>query len=323
MSRGNLKRAAGLAAAATIALALVVAAAAQTARTVKIVVPYPPASGPDILSRLMAEQIGKMHGATVLIENRPGGGTMIGTEAAARAAPDGGTVLLVANSFVVNPALKPQSYDVATSFDPVCYLAATPMVLVVQGTSPYKTLADLIAAARAKPGALSLGAASASSLHVAFEVIKRSANINMTFVPFPGTAPAINTLLGGHVTAVFADYPTVVGHLQSGALRGLVTASAKRNPALPDVPTFAEAGVVAYDADIFYGIVAPAKTPPETIKQLSGWFSGALKAPEVQPRLAQQGLFPVGMCGVPFSDFMRRMVDDYTRIIRESGMKLN
>lgn len=323
MSRGNLRGAAALAAAGAIALALVAAAAAQTARTVKIVVPYPPASGPDILSRLMAEQIGKMHGATVLIENRPGGGTVIGTEAVARAAPDGGTVLLVANSFVVNPALKPQSYDVATSFDPVCYLAATPMVLVVQAASPYKTLDDLIAAARAKPGGLSLGAAPASSLHVAFEVIKRAANINMTFVPFPGTAPAINTLLGGHVTAVFADYPTVVGHIKSGTLRGLVTASAKRNPALADVPTFAEAGVGSYDADIFYGIVAPAKTPPDATRQLSGWFDAALKAPEVQPRLAQQGLFPVGMCGAAFGDFMRRQVDDYARIIRESGIKAN
>ena len=138
-------------------------------------------------------------------------------------------------------------------------------------------------------------------------MIKRSAKINMTFVPFPGTAPAINTLMGGHVTAVFADYPTVVRHiLKSGTLRGLVTASAKRNPALPDVPTFAEAGIATYDADIFYGIVAPAKTPPEALKQLSGWFSAALKAPEVQPRLAQQGLFPVGMCGAPFGDFMRR-----------------
>jgi tripartite-type tricarboxylate transporter receptor subunit TctC len=143
----------------------------------------------------------------------------------------------------------------------------------------------------------------------------------MTFVPFPGTGPAVNTLMGGHVTAVFADYPTVVGHLQNGTLRGLVTASAKRNPALPDVPIFAEAGVTAYDADIFYGIVAPTKTPPEALNQLSGWFGAALKAPEVQPRLAQQGLFPVGMCGAPFGDFMHRLTGDYARIIRESGIK--
>jgi tripartite-type tricarboxylate transporter receptor subunit TctC len=330
MRRGNIKAmkvAACLAAAGVVVTALAWTAAfdarAQAPKNFKIVVPYPPASGPDILSRLMAEQIGKMQGATVVIENRPGGGTMIGTEAAARAAPDGGTVLLVANSFVVNPALKPQPYDVNGSFDPVCYLAATPMVLVVQGSSPYKSLDDLLKAAREKPGALSLGAAPASSLHVAFEVIKRAADINMTFVPFPGTAPAINTLLGGHLTAVFADYPTVVGHLKSGTLRGLVTASAKRIPDLPDVPTFAEAKVTAYDADIFYGIVAPAKTPPEALKQLASWFGAALKAPEVQPRLAQQGLFPVGMCGAPFGEFMRRLTAEYAKIIRESGIKAN
>jgi tripartite-type tricarboxylate transporter receptor subunit TctC len=323
MRRATRKRASCLAVAISAVLALTADAPAQTTRVVRIVVPYTPASGPDILSRLMAEQIGKMQSATVLIENRPGGGTMIGTEAAARAAPDGGTVLLVANSFVISPALKQQSYDITTSFDPVCHLASTPMVLVVQSSSPYKSLDDLLAAARANPGALSLGAASASSLQVAFEVIKRSANINMTFVPFPGTAPAINTLLGGHVTAVFADYPTVVGHLKSGTLRSLVTASAQRNPALPDVPTFAQAGIAAYDADIFYGIVAPAKTPPETLNQLSTWFGAALKAPEVQPKLAQQGLFPVGICGTPFGAFMRRQVEEYTRVIRETGIKAN
>jgi tripartite-type tricarboxylate transporter receptor subunit TctC len=290
-------------------------------RTVKIVVPYAPGSGPDFLSRLMAEQIGRMQGATVVIENRPGGGTLIGTEAVARAAPDGNTVLLVANSFVVNPALKPVSYDVTGSFDPVCYLAATPMVLVVQGSSPHKTLNDLLAAARGRPGDLTLGAAPSSSLHMAFEVLKRSAKVNMTFVPFVSTGPAINALLGGHVTAVFADYPTVIGHLKSGTLRGLVTASEKRAATLPDVPTFANAGLVKYEADIFYGIVAPAKMQPDMLKQLSDWFSAALAAPEVQPRLAQLGLFRVGMCGAPFGDFMRKFVEEYARIIREAGIK--
>jgi tripartite-type tricarboxylate transporter receptor subunit TctC len=143
-----------VAAALTAALLLALSAPVLQAQTgtTKIIVPYPPGSGPDILSRLMAEQIGKAEGQTVVIENRPGGGTLIGTEAAARAAPDGNTVLLVANSFVVNPALKKGNYDVSKSFEPVCYLAATPMVLVVLGTSPYKTLNDLIAGAREKPG---------------------------------------------------------------------------------------------------------------------------------------------------------------------------
>jgi tripartite-type tricarboxylate transporter receptor subunit TctC len=158
-----------VAAALTAALLLALSAPVLQAQTgtTKIIVPYPPGSGPDILSRLMAEQIGKAEGQTVVIENRPGGGTLIGTEAAARAAPDGNTVLLVANSFVVNPALKKGNYDVSKSFEPVCYLAATPMVLVVLGTSPYKTLGDIVAAAKAKPGSIIFSSGGpASSLHV-------------------------------------------------------------------------------------------------------------------------------------------------------------
>jgi tripartite-type tricarboxylate transporter receptor subunit TctC len=299
------------------------AAWSQGPRTIKLIVPYPPASGPDILSRLMAEQIGRTQGATVVIENRPGGGTLIGTEAAARAAPDGSTVLLIANSFVTNPAIKPQSYDVNTTFDPVCYLAATPMVLVVQSSSPYKKLDDLLADARANPGKLSMAAATNSSLQVAYEVLKLSAKIDMTFVPFNGTAPAINNLMGGHVTAVMADYPTVVGHLKSGTLRGLLTASAKRVADLPDVPTFAEAGHTKHEVDIFYGIVTPAKTAPDTLKQLQDLFSAAIKAPDVQPKLALQGLFPVGMCGTPWADFIRKMYEEYARIIPQTSMKAN
>jgi tripartite-type tricarboxylate transporter receptor subunit TctC len=293
----------------------------QPAGTIKIVVPYTPGSGPDILSRLMAEQIGRAQGPTVVVENRPGGGTVIGTEAVERAEPDGHTVLLVANSFVANPPLKRASYDPTRSFEPVCYLAATPMVLVVLGSSPYHTLNDLIAAARAKPGELAFASGGpGSSLHVAIEVLKRAANINVTYVPYGGTAPAINALMGNHVAAVWADYPTVVSQLSSGALRGLVTTSRTRVEALPEVPTLTETGISSYEADIFYGIVAPAKTPPEMVNRLSAWLIGALKASDMKPKLAQQGLFPVGICGAEFGAYLQRMVDDYTRIIREANI---
>ena len=212
---------------AVVLLAPVVPAAwSQAAGTIKIVVPYTPGSGPDILSRLMAEQIGRTEGSTVVVENRPGGGTVIGTEAVERAEPDGRTLLLVASSFVINPALKRANYDPAKNFDPVCYLAATPMVLVVLGSSPYRTLADLLTAARAKPGELAFASGGpGSSLHIAIEVLKRAANISVTYVPFGGTAPAVNALMGNHVAAVWADYPTVVSQLKAGTLRGLVTTS--------------------------------------------------------------------------------------------------
>jgi tripartite-type tricarboxylate transporter receptor subunit TctC len=295
----------------------------QPAGTIKIVVPYTPGSGPDILSRLMAEQIGRAQGPTVVVENRPGGGTVIGTEAVERAEPDGHTVLLVANSFVANPPLKRASYDPTRSFEPVCYLAATPMVLVVLASSPYRTLNDLIAAARAKPGELAFASGGpGSSLHVAIEVLKRAANINVTYVPYGGTAPAINALMGNHVVAVWADYPTVVSQLSSGALRGLVTTSRTRVEALPEVPTLTETGISNYEADIFYGIVAPAKTPPEMVNRLSAWLIGALKASDMKPKLAQQGLFPVGICGAEFGAYLQRMVDDYTRIIREANITI-
>jgi tripartite-type tricarboxylate transporter receptor subunit TctC len=294
-------------------LALNGGAWSQTA-TVRIVVPYTPGSGPDILSRLMAEQVGRMQGPSMVVENRPGGGTLIGTEAAARAAPDGSTLLLVANSFVINAVLKRQSYDPLTSFEPVCYLAATPIVLVVNAASPYRTLADLMAAARSKPGELSLASGGpASSLHVAFEVVKRAADVNMTYVPYGGSAPAINALLGGHVTSVFADYPTIVNQLKSGTLRALVTTSPARTDMLPEVPTLAETGL--------YGLVAPAKTPGETLAQLSGSLKKALDAPEMKPKLAQQGLLPVGRCGAEFAAYMRKQVDEYGRVVREANIK--
>ena len=180
----------------------------QATGPIKIVVPYTPGSGPDILSRLMAEQIGRAQGPTVVVENRPGGGTVIGTEAVERAEPDGRTVLLVANSFVINPPLQRASYNPTTSFEPVCYLAATPMVLVVLGSSPYRTLNDLIAAARAKPGELAFASGGpGSSLHIAIEVLKRAANLNITYVPYGGTAPAINALMGNH-----RGHPDTTGH---------------------------------------------------------------------------------------------------------------
>jgi len=318
MTASRLTRSA-IALAATLSLAAAAPGAWAQSGTIKIVVPYTPGSGPDILSRLMAEQIGRAQGPTVVVENRPGAGTVIGTEAVERAEPDGHTVLLVANSFVVNPALKRASYDPTRSFDPVCYLAATPMVLVVLGSSPYRTLDDLIAAARAKPGELAFASGGpGSSLHVAIEVLKRAANINVTYVPYGGTAPAVNALMGNHVAAVWADYPTVVSQLDSGTLRGLVTTSRARVEALPNVPTLGETGISNYEADIFYGIVAPAKTPPEALTQLSGWFSSAVKAPDMKPKLAQQGLFPVGTCGADFGAYLRRQGEEYSRIIREA-----
>ena len=298
------------------------AAWCQTIKSVRIVVPYTPGSGPDILGRLLAEEVGRQNGPTMVVEDHPGAGTMIGTEAVARAAPDGSTVLIVAPSFIINPSLRKVNYDPLTNFEPICNLAATPMVIVVNGASPYRTLADLLNAARAAPGELTLGSGGpGSSLHIGFEIIKRAAGISMTYVPYGGNAPAVNALLGGHLTAVYADYPTVVEQIKAGTLRALATGGRTRAEPLPDVPTVAESGFKDYDLDIWYGLMAPAKTPGEALAQLASGASAAITAPDMKPKLALQGLYPNAICGAAFGAHLRKQYDNYERVIREAGIK--
>jgi len=300
------------------------AGSSADAQTRRIIVPYTPGSGPDILARLMAEQIGAQNGPNLVVEDRPGGGTVIGTELAARAEPDGNTLLLVANGFVVNAALKRGNYDVAKNFEPICHLASTPMVLVVQGSSPYRSMQELIADAKSRPGQISFASGGpATSLHIAIEVLRRATGIDVNYVPYGGSLPAINALMGGHVQAVVADYPTIVGQLKAGTLRGLATTSPQRVDALPDVPTLDETGIARYDDGVFYGVVAPANTPAPQVKALSESFLAALKAPAVQPKLAQQGLFPVGACGAAFGSFLRETVARYERVIKDANIQTN
>jgi tripartite-type tricarboxylate transporter receptor subunit TctC len=258
----------------------------------------------------------------MVIENRPGAGTVIGTEAVARAAPDGTTLVMVANSFVINPAVGRGNYTVEGSFEPVCQLAATPMVLVVQGSSSIKTLKELVDEAKAGKIVFASGGP-ASSLHVAIEVLKLAQKLDSSYVPYGGTAPAINALMGGHVQAVWADYPTVVNQIKAGTLRPIVITSSAPIAELPGVPTLNSTGLAKHEADIFYGIMAPAKTPPDALAQLAGWFETAMKNEEIKPKLAQQGLFPAVKCGAAFGTFMKNLNADYTRVVKEAGIKVN
>jgi tripartite-type tricarboxylate transporter receptor subunit TctC len=315
-----------LATAAVLGSIFVTAAAdearSQAARTIKIVVPYPPGGPTDIVARLLAEQIGRVQGPTMLIENRPGAGSVIGTEAVARAVPDGNTLLITAPAFVVNPHLRKLNYDPLISFEPICYLVNSPPVIVVNSTSPYRTLADLLNAARAKSGNLSLASVGpATGLQLAFEMLKRAANVDMTFVPYPGTAPAITALLGNHVTSALVNYSDAAEQLKAGKLRGLAVAAPERIDPLPDVPTVAEFGYREYDAAQEFGIVAPAKTSRVVVAQLIDLFANALQVPEMKVKLIGQGLFPVKVCGAEFSDRLRKQYDDYGRVIREANIK--
>jgi tripartite-type tricarboxylate transporter receptor subunit TctC len=294
----------------------------QAARTLKIVVPVPAGGVTDILARLLGDQIARQQGATVVVENRPGAGTVLGSEVVARAPPDGGTVLINTDSFLVGPHLRALSYDPLTSFEAVCYLVRVPQVISVGGKSPYRTLGDLLDGARATPDQLTLAAIGpATAAHIAFEMLKRAAGVSITFVPYSGSAPALNALLGDHVTAVIAGYPNVAELVPSGKVRALAVLSRQRVDALKDVPTVAESGLRDFAVENWQGLFLPTKTSKEALAQLAGWFSAAVKAPEIADKLALQGLFPVGTCGPEFADLVRKQYDDYGRVIREAGIK--
>jgi tripartite-type tricarboxylate transporter receptor subunit TctC len=297
-------------------------AKAQVNRTIKIVVPFAPGGAFDILARLLAEQTGRTQSLTIVVENRPGAGTVIATEATARAAPDGRTILLVGNSFVINSHLRKLTYDPLTSFIPLCNLVDNPLIIVVNATSPYHTLTELLDAARAKPSELTFASAGpATTNHIAIESLKRTAQVNMTYVPFAGTGPVVNALLGQHVTAALLDYSGAAENIKAGKLRALANTSRLRLGQAPDLPTVAESGLQGYVQENWIGAVVPAKTPQEAVTQLSDHLSTAVQTPEIKSKLFIQGYVPIGACGVDFATLLRKQYDDLGRIIRDANIK--
>ena len=298
------------------------AALAQGGRTVRLVVPYPPGGSADILARLLGQQISQARGVNIVVENRPGAGTVIATEYVSKAAPDGNTVLMMANSFVINSHMRKLNYDPLTSFLPVVLLVTSPQVIVVNVSSPFKTFSELVEAARAKPGELTMASVGpATTQHIGFEQLKQVTKANMTFVPFPGNAPAVNSLLGDHVTAVFANYSEVFEQLKAGKLRALATTARSRIAPLPDLPTVAELGYRDFEVEVWFGLVVPARTPKGAVSQLGEWFTAAMQAPEVKPRLTVLGLYPVDAASADFPALLRRRSDEYAKIMQEAGIK--
>ncbi len=297
-------------------------ARSQTARTIKFIVPSAPAGVNDIMARLLGEQIARAQNVTVVVDNRPGAGEVIGTEAAMRAAPDGNTLLFVANPFVINPSLRKTNYDPIASFEPICQLVSAPTLIVVHHASPYRTLSDLLDDARKRPGQVTVASIGPGSpFHLGVEALKRAAKAELTFVPYTGNALAVNALLGQHVTAMFGTYSNVAQQLKAGTLRALAAGTRTRNQPLLELPTVAELGFKDYEVTAWFGVLAPANTPRDLTAQFAQWFIAAMQAPEVKDKLIAQGLYPVGACGADFGAHLRRQFDDYRRIIHEANIK--
>jgi tripartite-type tricarboxylate transporter receptor subunit TctC len=298
-------------------------ASAQT-RAIKVIVPLSPGGSVDVIARVLAEEVSRAQGLMVTVENHPGAGGQFGGEIAARAAPDGNSLLIAGSGlFVTLPHLRKLNFDALTSFEPVCELVTSPDIIAVNATSPYRTLGDLIDAARAKPGDITMASVGpGTATQIAVEMLKRAANVDITFVPFAGNAPATNALLGGHVTAALADYSVVAEHHRAGTLRALAVGSLTRVPAMPDVPSVAESGYKGYVAEIWIGLFTPAHTPSTTVSQITGWFEAALHAQETRNKLLGLGLIPNGTCGAGFAAFIRKQYDEYGLVIRDAKIKV-
>jgi tripartite-type tricarboxylate transporter receptor subunit TctC len=291
-------------------------------KPVRIIVPYPAGGTGDVVARVLGPAITEKTGQSIIVEDRPGASSIVGTEFAARAAPDGTTILLVENPFILSSILFPGHYDPVTNFEPLCYVAATPALLAVSSQSDIRTLDDFLKLARSRPGAVTYGSTGpASIVHIAGELLKRDAKVDMTYVPYPGSPPAMNATLAGTITAVMANYSDLKGQIDAGALRPIAVPAKKRAAALPNVPTLAESGFNDLDAAVWFGFVVPAKTPKETVAQLSQYISDAVGTAGVADRLKSQGMFINLFCGAEFANFLAEQKNKYTTFTREFDIK--
>jgi tripartite-type tricarboxylate transporter receptor subunit TctC len=287
-------------------------------RPVKIVVPSPPGGGTDIVARVLAQHYSKALGQPFFVENKPGAGNMIGIEFVARSPGDGYTLLLVASTLALNSVLyKKVPYDPVRDFAPITIAATAPNVLIVNTALPVRSLAEFIALAKSKPGALSYGTPGiGTSPHLSMELLKSMAGIDLQHVPYRGTAAAVTDLIGGQIAATFANALTAKPQVDSGRVRALAVSGPKRIEALPAVPPVADAGVPGYEAMQWYGMAAPAGTPAPVIARLNAEAVKALQSDEMKEKLALDGAQPVGSTPAEFAALIRSELDKWTRVAR-------
>ena len=292
-------------------------------RVIHLVVTYPPGGASDLMARVLGEKLGQLWKQTVIIDNRPGAGGSMGTDYAARQPADGYT-FLVGNMgpSLVNPLLSKLPYDMAKDFIPVSLIATGPVVLVVNGSSPYKTLQDVVAAERAKPGTLNFGSGGTGTLaQLAGEMLNHAAGIQMQHVPYKGGIAAVNDVLAAQLDMVAADPQAVVQHIKSGKLRALAVSSAKRMPSLPSVPTFTESGMPELVALNSWGVYLPAATPKPVVEAFEAGLSKAMKDPELVKRYTELGVETLNSSAEELRAFNAAEVVKYAKIIKEKNIR--
>jgi tripartite-type tricarboxylate transporter receptor subunit TctC len=295
-------------------------------RPVKIVVPFPAGGSNDIVARALAQKLSERTGQSFYVENRSGAGGNIGAEAVANADPDGYTLLLTAPPpLTINAALyKELRYDPANAFAPVALIASVPIVLAVNPSVEAKNVNELVALAKAKPSSLSFGSSgNGSTNHLAGELLKSMTGIDILHIPYKGAAPAMNDLVAGHFPMMFDNMPAVLAQVKGKSINAIAVAGAKRASAMPDVPTVAESGVPGFEASSWFGLVAPAKTPVPVLAKLEDDIAAILKMPDVQKRLDELGAEPGTVSGAAFGKFLADETTKWTKIIRESGAKVD
>lgn len=318
----NVRRIASIVCLAALALGSAHAAGFSD-RTTKIVVPFAPGGGTDVIARTLAQEMTKDFG-TVIVENKPGAGTIIGTQAVAAAEPDGHTLVMATFAHAVNPSLRERlPYDTDKDFAPVSLVARSFNIVVVNPKSDIKSIHDLIAAAKASPDRLNYGTfGPGTSAHLAAELFKSLAHVKLTAVHYKGAAPAITDLLGGTIQVMFTTVASAAPLVKAGQLRALAVTSSERNPAFPDLPTVAEAGVPGYAAESWYGLFAPAKTPADTIALINKSVAKAVKSPNFNTLAANEGLIMVGGSPEQLKTYVDGEEARWRKVIKDAKIKL-
>jgi tripartite-type tricarboxylate transporter receptor subunit TctC len=311
-----------LAAALTLLIPALAVAQDFPAKPIKLIVPFPAGGPNDIIARLVGQRMSELIKQPVIVDNRGGQAGVLGTDAVAKANPDGYTIGIVsASALVISPSMEKVPYDAVRDFAPITLVVTVPEMLVVAGNVPATNMAELVALAKAQPGKLNFASAGLGGLpHLAGELFKLTAKIDIVHVPYRGAAPAINDLLGQQVQMTFLDLPVILPHIKAGSLRPIALGARERAPTAPEVPTTAEVGMPDLLIENWYGMIAPGGTPPAIVAALNKIATAAISDPGVKEKLADQGLTPVGDTPEHFREFIGSEAEKWSKVIRDAGL---